>query len=135
MWILKKKYDYWWKKYGLEKIDRATKTSLFDRNWAIALKPRRRSRPLRLVWWALDMVTKNVGTKDSWFERRCLIGQVLSMTDSSKCCCWDSILGRPRGKKGNKLKMTMKNRKRNRSMKKIILTGNFPQNDKQSDLG
>jgi hypothetical protein len=38
-------------------------------------------------------------------------------------------------KKGNKLKMTMKNRKRNRSMKKIILTGNFPQNDKQSDLG
>jgi hypothetical protein len=24
MWILKKKYDYWWKKYGLEKTDRAT---------------------------------------------------------------------------------------------------------------
>ena len=53
MWILKKKYDYWWKKYRLEKTDRATKTSLFDRNWAISLKPRRRSRPLRLVWWAL----------------------------------------------------------------------------------
>ena len=53
MWILKKKYDYWWKKYGLEKTDRATKTSLFDRNWAISLKPRWRSRPLRLVWWAL----------------------------------------------------------------------------------
>ena len=53
LWILKKKYDYWWKKYGLEKTDRATKTSLFDRNWAISLKPRRRSRPLRLVWWAL----------------------------------------------------------------------------------
>jgi hypothetical protein len=53
MWILKKKYDYWWKKYGLEKTDRATKTSLFDRNWATSLKPRRRSRPLRLVWWAL----------------------------------------------------------------------------------
>ena len=51
--ILKKKYDYWWKKYGLEKTYRATKTSLFDRNWAISLKPRRRSRPLRLVWWAL----------------------------------------------------------------------------------
>jgi hypothetical protein len=34
--LLKKKYDYWWKKYGLEK----TKTSLFDRNWAILLKPR-----------------------------------------------------------------------------------------------
>jgi hypothetical protein len=33
MWKLKKKYDYWWKKYGLEKTDRATKTSLFDRNW------------------------------------------------------------------------------------------------------
>jgi hypothetical protein len=34
------------------------------------------------------------------------------------------------GKKGNKLKMTMENRKRNRSMKKIVLTGNFPQNGK-----
>jgi hypothetical protein len=28
------------KKYGLEKTDSATKTSLFDRNWAISLKPR-----------------------------------------------------------------------------------------------
>jgi hypothetical protein len=36
---------------------------------------------------------------------------------------------------GNKLKMMMKNRKRNKSMKKIALTGNFPQNGKQSDLG
>jgi hypothetical protein len=35
-----------------------------------------------------------LGTKDSWFERRWLIGQVLSMTDSSKCRCWDSILGK-----------------------------------------
>jgi len=50
--ILKKKYDYWRKKYGLEKTDRATKTSLFDRNWAISLKSRWKSRPLRLVWWA-----------------------------------------------------------------------------------
>jgi hypothetical protein len=38
MWILKEKYDYWWKKYGIEKTDRATKTSLFDKNWAISLK-------------------------------------------------------------------------------------------------
>jgi hypothetical protein len=38
---------------NIEKTDKATKTSLFDRNWAISLKPRRRSRPLRLVWWAL----------------------------------------------------------------------------------
>ena len=53
MWILKKKYDYWWEKYWLEKTDRATKTSLFDRNWAISLKPRRKSRPLRLVLWVL----------------------------------------------------------------------------------
>ena len=53
MWILKKKYDYWWKKYGLEKTDRETETSLFDRNCATSLKPRRRSRPLRLVWCAL----------------------------------------------------------------------------------
>ena len=53
MWILKKKYDYWWKKCRLEKTYRVTKTSLFDRNWTISLKPRRRSRPLRLVWWAL----------------------------------------------------------------------------------
>jgi hypothetical protein len=29
----------------------------------------------------------------------------------------------------------MKNGKRNRSMKKIVLTGNIPQNGKQSDLG
>jgi hypothetical protein len=36
-------------------------------------------------------------------------------------------------KKKRKLKMTMK--KRNRSMKKIVLTGNIPQNGKQSDLG
>ena len=55
MWILKKKYDYWWKVYGLEKTDRETKTSLFDRNWATSLKPRRRSHPLRLVWWALGV--------------------------------------------------------------------------------
>jgi hypothetical protein len=32
------------------------------------------------------------------------------------------------GEKGNKLNIRMKNRKRNRSMKKIVLTGNFPQN-------
>jgi hypothetical protein len=56
-WILKKKYDYRWKKYWLEKTDRATKTSLFHRNWAISLKPRRKSLPLRLVWWALATVT------------------------------------------------------------------------------
>jgi hypothetical protein len=31
--------------------------------------------------------------------------------------------------------MTMKDKKRNSSMKKIVLTGNFPQNGKQSDLG
>jgi hypothetical protein len=43
---LKKKYDYWRKKI-------LTETSLFDRNWVTSLKPRRRSRPLRLVWWAL----------------------------------------------------------------------------------
>jgi hypothetical protein len=46
-----------------------------------------------------------------------------------------SILGRLQEKKGNKLKMTMKNRIRNRNMKKIVQTGNFPQNGKQSDLG
>jgi hypothetical protein len=39
------------------------------------------------------------------------------------------------GNKGNKLKMTMKIRKRNRNMKNIVLTGNFPQNGKQSDFG
>jgi hypothetical protein len=51
-------FNYWpfQTKYGLEKTDRATKTSLFDRNWAISVKPRRRSRPLRLVWWALLLV-------------------------------------------------------------------------------
>ena len=35
------------KNYWLEKTDRVTKTSLFDRNWAISLKPRWKSRPLR----------------------------------------------------------------------------------------
>jgi hypothetical protein len=33
-------------------------------------------------------------------------------------------------KKGSKLKIMMKNRKRNRSIKKIVLTGNVPQNVK-----
>jgi hypothetical protein len=56
MWILKKKYDYWWKKYGLEKTDRATKISLFDRNWAISLKP-------RLVWWALGALSECLSFK------------------------------------------------------------------------
>ena len=49
-----------------------------------------------------------LGPKDSWFERRCLIGQVLSMTDSSKCCCWDYILGRPRENKGTNWKWRWK---------------------------
>jgi hypothetical protein len=35
-----------------------TKTSLFDRNWATSLKPSRRSRPLRLVWWALILAAE-----------------------------------------------------------------------------
>jgi hypothetical protein len=39
------------------------------------------------------------------------------------------------GKKGNKLKITMKSRKRNKNIKKIVPIGNFPQNGKQSDLG
>ena len=34
------------------------------------------------------------------------------------------------GKKGNKLKIMMKNRKRNRSIKNIVPTGNVPQNAK-----
>jgi hypothetical protein len=49
VWLLVKQIRTW---------NRATKTSLFDRNWAISLKPRRRSRPLRLVWWALNFNTK-----------------------------------------------------------------------------
>jgi hypothetical protein len=51
---IEEKYDYWWKKYGLEKTDRATKT------WAISLKPRRRCRPLPLVWWALHICLLNL---------------------------------------------------------------------------
>ena len=68
MWILKKKYDYWWKKYGLEKTDRATKTSLFDRNWVISLKPRRRSRLLCLVWWALTCIMSASCSKQEVFS-------------------------------------------------------------------
>jgi hypothetical protein len=52
-WILKKKYDYWWKKYWLKKTDKVTKTSLFGRNRTISLKLRWKSHPLCLVWWAL----------------------------------------------------------------------------------
>ena len=43
------------KNTDLKRLTRATKTSLFDRNLATSLKPRRRSRPLRLVWWALNI--------------------------------------------------------------------------------
>jgi hypothetical protein len=50
MWTLKKKYDYWWKKYGLEKTDRATKTSTFWQKLGdfIEIKAKK-SSPLRLV--------------------------------------------------------------------------------------
>ena len=41
------------KNTDLKRLTRVTKTSLFDRNWAISLNPRRKSHPLRLVWWAL----------------------------------------------------------------------------------
>ena len=68
MWIVKKMYDYWWKKYRLEKTDRATKTSLFDRNWATSLEPRRRSRPLCLVLWALWDSSKFYPTRISAYK-------------------------------------------------------------------
>jgi hypothetical protein len=48
--IITKNLNHESQEYGLEKTYRATKTSLFDRNWAISLTPRQRSRPLRLVW-------------------------------------------------------------------------------------
>ena len=56
------KVEYWRKSMiiGEKKLTwktdrpRATKTSLFDRNWAISLKPKRKNHPLRLVWWALQ---------------------------------------------------------------------------------
>jgi hypothetical protein len=38
------------------------------------------------------------------------------------------------GKKRKQIENDDENRKRNSSMKKIVLTGNFPQNGKQSDL-
>jgi hypothetical protein len=38
------------KNTDMKRLDRATETSLFDRNWVTSLKPRRRSHPLRLVW-------------------------------------------------------------------------------------
>jgi len=44
------------KNTDLKRLTRATKTLLFDRNWAISLKPRRKSRPLYLVWWALMFI-------------------------------------------------------------------------------
>jgi hypothetical protein len=37
------------KNTDLKRLTGRLKLPLFDRNWAISLKPRRRSRPLRLV--------------------------------------------------------------------------------------
>jgi hypothetical protein len=57
-----------------------------------------------------------LGTKDSWF------GHVLStqiMTDSSKCRCWDSILGRPRGKKETNWTLGWKTEKETGVWKKL----------------
>jgi len=43
-------------------LKRLTGRLKLDRNWAISLKPRRKSRPLRLVWWALvGAVAQNDG--------------------------------------------------------------------------
>ena len=39
------------------------------------------------------------------------------------------------GKKRKQIENDDENRKRNSSMKKIVLTGNFPQNGKQCDFG
>jgi hypothetical protein len=41
---LKKKYDYWWKKKGLEKTDR-TETLLFDRNWTTEIETMAKKSP------------------------------------------------------------------------------------------
>jgi len=59
------------------------------------------------------------------------------MTDFSKCRLLRFYPGASPGKEGNKFKIMMKNRKRNRSIKNIVQTGNVPQNanDKHSDLG
>jgi len=53
------------KNTDLKRLTRATKTSPFDRNWATSLKPRRKSHPLCLVWWALMKVC--VGMKNLVF--------------------------------------------------------------------
>jgi hypothetical protein len=53
------------KNTDLKRQTSAIKTSLFDRYWTISLKPRRKSRTLRLVWRALihhvSLVKKLVG--------------------------------------------------------------------------
>jgi len=53
------------KNTDLKRLTRATKTSPFDRNWVTSLKPRRKSHPLCLVWWALMKVC--VGMKNLVF--------------------------------------------------------------------
>ena len=62
--------EYWRKSMiiGEKNTDlkRLTKTSLFDRNWAISLKPRRRSHPLRMVWWALVHHGQNKSLVNWW---------------------------------------------------------------------
>ena len=56
VWLLVKKI----------RTDRVTKTSLFDRNWAISLKPRQRSR---LVWWALHCSKEIINKRHQMFMK------------------------------------------------------------------
>ena len=57
---------------------RATKTSLFDRNWAISLKPKRKSHPLRLVWWALQ---QNIYAQGGWRGSSLQITETISHSE------------------------------------------------------
>ena len=70
------------KKYGLEK----TKTSLFDRNWATSLKPRRRSRPLRLVLYSSCVLFRSfpVLVNSQWFGDSCIHMRLLTTLKSKQ---------------------------------------------------
>jgi hypothetical protein len=53
----------------------------FLTNWATSLKPRRRSRPLRLVWWVLDKPITNT----AWVRTRlCKLQKRVHSTRSHK---------------------------------------------------
>ena len=84
--------EYWRKSMiigekNTEKTDRATKTSLFDRNWATSLKP------LRLVWWALghDRQSSEQNNRKLISLHNAMARTINMHTDLQISSCWEHI--------------------------------------------